>query len=211
MNHDAPLQSPELMQEFDRLREELPARYIAVTGARGGEGVTTVALGIAHALAARGPTLLAEGNLRQPTLAQKLGIQGASLADWDRTGPLPVHDLPGAPGVSVLCGGQADGKRLRDEDIAAVLGAAARQARAQFSQVVWDTPPLTFHPDLLVLAPHIDGALVVVEMDSSRVDELRFLRDVLARAQIAIIGSLLNRSGRYWPRPRRRLLLGQRR
>jgi hypothetical protein len=45
-------------------------------------------------------------------------------------------------------------------------------------------------------------------MDGSRVDELRFLRDTLARAQIPILGSLLNRSGRYWPRPRRRPALG---
>jgi Mrp family chromosome partitioning ATPase len=119
-----------------------------------------------------------------------------------------VQELPETPGLFVLCGGQEGARSLRDDDIPALLGAAARQARTQFAQVIWDTPPLTFHPDLLVLAPHVDGALVVVEMDSSRVDELRFLRDVLARAQIPIIGSLLNRSGRYWPRPRRRAVLG---
>jgi Mrp family chromosome partitioning ATPase len=203
-----PLQSAELMQEFERLREELPARYIAVTGARGGEGVTTAAVGIARALAARGPTLLAEGHLRQPTLAQQLGIQGAGLLDWDRSGPLPVHDLPGAAGVAVLCGGHGSAAPQREDDIQALLGAAAQQARTQFAQVVWDTPPLTLHPDILILAPHIEGALVVVEMDGSRVDELHFLREVLARAQIPIIGSLLNRSGRYWPRPRRRPVLG---
>ncbi len=208
MKIGAPLQSPELVQEFERLREELPARSLAVTGARGGEGVTTVALGIARALAARGPTLLAEGNFRRPALAQRLGLQGPGLLDWDRTGALPVQVLPEVPGLSVLCSGHSSAKRLSNDDIPTLLGAAAKQARTQFLQVIWDTPPLTFHPDLLVLAPHIDGALVVVEMDSSRQDELRFLRDVLARAQIPIIGSLLNRSGRYWPRPRRQPVFG---
>lgn len=192
----------ELMQEFDRLREELPARHIAVTGARGGEGASTVALGIAQALAVRGPTLLAEGNLRRPVLAQRLGLQGPGLAAWDRQGPLPIQDLPGANGLSVLCAGAP--LRAAGADDVSVLAAAAEVARSRFSQVVWDTPALIDHPDLLVLGPHIDGVLVVVEMDGSRVDELRFLRDVLARAGIPIIGSLLNRAGRYWPRPRRR-------
>ena len=208
MKFGGPLQAPDLEQEFERLREELPAGAIAVTGARGGEGVTTVALGIARALAARGPTLLAEGHLRRPTLAQRLGLQGPGLLDWDRTGALPVLDLPEVPGLSVLCGGESSARELGHDDRPTLLGAAARQARAQFAQVIWDTPPLTLHPDLLGLAPGIDGALVVVEMDRSRQDELQFLRDVLARAQIPILGSLLNRSGRYWPRPRRQPVFG---
>ena len=211
MRFDGPLQSPDLLQEFERLREELPVCAIAITGARGGEGVTTVTLGIARALAARGPTLLAEGNLRQPMLAQRLGLQGPGLLDWDRAGALPVQDLPEVPGLSVLCGGQGSARGLGRDDIPALLAAAAKRARTQFAQVIWDTPPLTLHPDLLVLAPGIDGALVVVEMDRSRQDELQFLRDVLARAQIPILGSLLNRSGRYWPRPKRQPVFGAQR
>lgn len=200
--------SVELRQEFNRLRAELPARYLAVTSARGGEGVTTVALGIAHALAARGPTLLAEGYLRQPVLAQRLGLRGSGLAGWGGSGPLPVQALPGAADVSVLCGGETPG--AAGPDAAAVLAKAAEQARSQFAQVVWDTPPLTACPDLLRLAPHIDGVIVVVEMDRTHVDELQFLRDVLARAQIPILGSLLNRCSRYWPRPgRRRAVAGR--
>ena len=199
------LPAPELMQEFERLREQLPAPHVAVTGARGGEGVTTVALALARVLATRGPTLLAEGNLRRPMLQQRLGARGATLADWDRAGPLPVHEWPGVAGLSVLFAGQAGHKPLPDEEIPAVLGAAAGMARSEYAHVVWDTPPLTRHPELLVLAPHIGGVLVVVEMDRSQIDELQFLRDVLARASIPILGSLLNRTGRYWPRPKRRL------
>ena len=196
-----PMQVPDaLMQEFTRLREELPARHIAVTGARGGEGASTVALGIARALASRGPTLLAEGNLRQPVLARRLGLNGPGLAGWDRLAPLPIQELPDSSGLSVLCAGTP--APAGHHDAAALLAAAALAARERFAQVVWDTPPLTLHADLLALGPYIDGALVVVEMDSSRVDELRFLRDALARANMPIVGSLLNRTGRYWPRRR---------
>lgn len=202
------LQSIEFTQELDRLREELPSGHLAVTSARGGEGVTTVALGLARALAARGPLLLAEGQLRHPALAQRLDLPGLCLADWDRAGPLPVQALPGVPGATVLCAGRADMQPVREDAIPVLLAAAAQRARADFAQVLWDTPPLIHHPDLLVLAPHIDGVIVVVEMDGSRVDELRFLREVLARARIPIVGSLLNRTGRYWPRSRRRHAVG---
>src|SRR5690606_41417070 len=63
-------------------------------------------------------------------------------------------------------------------------------------------PPLTRWADGLALAAECDGALVVIEMDETRHDSLLFLRDALARNRTPILGSVLNRSGRYWPRSR---------
>ncbi len=195
------VQSPAFADEFVRLRRDLGARHIAVTGAHGAEGVTSVAARLACSLSGEGRVLLAEGNLRLPSLANGLGLRGPGLLDWDLEGPLPTQVMPNHPELAVLTAGKT-GARLGVDDaqsLPARLGAAARRAREDFAFVVWDTPAATRFPDVLSVASHCDGVLVVVEMDRSRVDGLQFLRDTLERAQVRILGCVLNRSGRYWP------------
>lgn len=195
------IQSPAFADEFVRLRRDLGARHIAVTGAHGAEGVTSVAARLACSLSGEGRVLLAEGNLRLPSLANGLGLRGPGLLDWDLEGPLPTQVMPNHPELAVLTAGKT-GARLGVDDaqsLPARLGAAARRAREDFAFVVWDTPAATRFPDVLSVAGHCDGVLVVVEMDRSRVDGLQFLRDTLERAQVRILGCVLNRSGRYWP------------
>ena len=193
------LRSPALAEEFERLRRDLGARHVAIAGAEGGEGVTTVAARLAFSLAGQGRVLLAEGNLRRPSLARELKLDGPGLLDWDLQGALPTQALPGLPNVAVLTAGKA-GAEVDAASLPSRLGAAAQRARQEFDWVVWDTPAATGYPDLQAVAAHCDGVLVVVEMDRSRVDSLLFLRDTMDRAQVRILGSILNRSGRYWPR-----------
>ena len=194
------LQSPALAEEFERLRRDLGVRHVAIAGAQGGEGVTTVATRLAFSLAGQGRVLLAEGNLRRPALARELKLNGPGLLDWDLQGALPTQAVPALPQLAVLTAGS---KPLSDLDAATLparLSAAAQRARQEFDYVVWDTPAANRYPDLQAVAAHCDGVLVVVETDRSRVDSLQFLRETMDRAQVRILGSLLNRSGRYWPR-----------
>lgn len=191
------LRSPALAEEFERLRVGLAARHVMVVAAQGGEGVTTVAALLASSLASQGPVLLAEGNLRKPALARELGLDGPGLLDWDLQGPLPTQAWPGCPQLQVLTAGRAGSETV---PLATRLAAAAERARRDHAHVVWDTPPAARFPDLQALAAHNDGAVVVAEVDRSRIDSLQFLRDALQRARLPILGSVLNRSGRYWPR-----------
>jgi len=193
------LRTPALNEEFERLRRDLAARHIAVAGASGGEGVSSVAARLACGLADQGQVLLAEGNVRRPSLARELGLAGPGLLEWDQQAPLPVHSLPDFPGLAVLTAGRP-GTPIDAATLPARLTAAAQRARQDYGWVVWDTPPAARYPDLLALAAHCEGVLVVVEMDRSRIDSLQYLRDTLDRAQLRVLGSLLNRSGRYWPR-----------
>lgn len=200
------IQSPAFADEFERLRIDVGARHIAVTGAHGAEGVTSVATRLACSLSGAGRVLLAEGNLRFPSLAVGLDLKGPGLLDWNLQGPLPTQAMPGHPELAVLTAGKTGVQPLATDvaqTLQARLAAAARRAREDFDFVVWDTPAATRFPDLLAVASHCDGVLVVVEMDRSRVDGLQFLRDTLERAEVPILGCVLNRSGRYWP-PRTR-------
>lgn len=207
------LNSRSLAEEFVRLRGELAAlqpspRHIVVLGPVGGEGVTSVAVRLAVALATAespGRVLLAEGNARKPSLARALGTASVpGLLGWDQQAALPVQPFPGIEALSLMVVGQPEGRALGPE-WGACLSAAARRARADFDQVVWDVPAITRWSDGLTLAAESDGALVVIEMDETRIDSLNFLRDALDRNRTPILGSVLNRSGRYWPRAPRSL------
>lgn len=195
------LHTPALQEEFERLGGTLRADHVAATAASGGEGVTTVAALLACSLAASGPVLLVEANLRHPALAHELALHGPGLLDWDGSGPLPVHTLPGWPQLTILTAGSGAASPAAG---AARLSAVARRVRADFARSVWDTPAAARHPDLQALSGFCDGALVVAEMDRSRIDHLLFLRETLQRAQLPILGSVLTRSGRHWPRSKLR-------
>lgn len=191
--------SPQLIAECRRMEPALRGRRIVVTGSQGGEGVSTLANALAFALSGSGRILLAEGNLRSPCLALELGLTGAGIAQWEFDSPLPLQTVSERPNLAILTAGKP-AAGTDDAAIAERLSKAAEMAHAMFDTVIWDCPPLTTYPDLLAVGPKVDGAVVVVEMDRSRADGLHFLRDALDRAEIPLLGSMLNRSGRYWPR-----------
>ena len=149
-----------------------------------------------------GKVLLAEGNVRQPSLAQVLGCPAhPGLLNWDAASPLPVLEISRPQALSVMVAGESGNPQslLALDDR---LQKAAEKARESFDMVIWDAPAMTRWSDAVALAGACDGVIVVIEMDETRVDALRFLRDTLARHRIPILGSVLNRTGRYWPRRR---------
>lgn len=197
-----------LADEFARLRSEIAAmepmpRHIVVLGCAGGEGATTVAAHLALAMCGHngaGRVFLAEANVRSPSFASGLGLApGPGLLDWDLHSPLPMQALEGVPGLKIMTAGGrpalSSGPTIEER-----LEAACARARADFGFVVWDAPAATRYADGLKLAAQCDGVLVVVEMDQSRVDGLRYVRTALERNRARILGSVLNRTGRYWPR-----------
>jgi Mrp family chromosome partitioning ATPase len=212
MTLTALLRTGAFADEFARLRNDVAAltpspRHVVILGAAGGEGVTTVAAHLALALTGlqqAGRVLLADGNLRRPSLERQLELPpGPGLMDWDLSAPLPTRPLPGVPGVQVLTAGSAAAS-AGGPSIEARLSAACVRARNDFAASVWDAPPVLDYSDGLDLAAASDGALVVIEMDRTRVGGLQYLRSAIERRHAVLLGSLLNRTGRYWPRAPRR-------
>lgn len=192
------LRTPALHEEFERLRGGVHASHVLVAAASSGAGASSVAALLACSLAGIGSVLLGEGNLRRPCLSSALQLDGPGLLDWDGQGPLPTQLMAEWPGLQILTAGR--GALPHGGNLPKLLDAAARQARRQFERCVWDSPAASLYPDMQALAAHCDGALVIAEMDRSHIDSLLFLRDTLHRARLPILGSVLNRSGRYWPR-----------
>jgi len=160
-----------------RIGEEGRFHVIGIVSAVSGEGKTTVALGLATALArATGQrVLLVEADLRKPAIEKYLGLARApGVSEWlSGSNAGPVRMLAGWP-VGVLPAGTARLETmdaLGSERMAALL-ATARDA---FTYVIVDCPPLTPVADAVALQEFLDGLLMVVRARHAP-------REALARA-----------------------------
>ncbi|MCI6557494.1 AAA family ATPase [Schaalia hyovaginalis] len=83
--------------------EEARGRVVAVWGASGAPGRSTLALGIAHALAEDAPTILIDGDLRNPSLAHMAGIpvDSSGIAALARMALRGALDEPGLEGALI--------------------------------------------------------------------------------------------------------------
>lgn len=163
-------------EQYRALRLVLEERHktdaltiFAVSSATPGDGKTTTAINLAAALAQDPETLvlLAEVDIRRPSLATYLGLGHA-------TGPVLVDAIQN-PGLalknltqwhtrfnfSILLAGKppdAPYEVLKSPRLKQVL----EEARRQYDYVVLDTPPAVPIPDCRILAKLVDGFLMVV-------------------------------------------------
>jgi capsular exopolysaccharide synthesis family protein len=151
---------------------------IGVVSAVPGEGKTTVALGLAAALARTNPhrVLLLEADLRQPSLERYLGLPRVSgVSDWlsGTSSNVPVRTIS-PPGFSVITAGRQPLQRselIGSDRMATLLGAC----QLSFGFLVVDCPPLSPVADAVALQDLLDGFLLVVRARTAP-------RDVITRA-----------------------------
>jgi capsular exopolysaccharide synthesis family protein len=192
--------------DYRRLRATLlfaPAysdvRTIAVTATGHGEGATRVAVGLARALAAEGETrvLLVEANLRTPAFARTLPVpRSPGLAEYlaGEASPsaliVPVRDW----NLSVISAGY----RPAVIDCEAIATAIS-EVMMQFDFVIIDLPPVNRYADAAILAPKVDGVIIVVEADRTPVADAESAKKSLDRVGARIFGVVLNRRRSYVP------------
>jgi capsular exopolysaccharide synthesis family protein len=200
-------------QRFFNVDRDL--RVVLVASPAPGEGKSTIARHLAEAAARLGSrVLLIEADLRQPTLAQQLGIQsGPGLAGvliganqiQEAIQSVPVESPPGegATGrkLELLVAGEVlppnPGELLGSTAMKMVLA----QAKSTFDFVVVDTPPLVAVSDAFPLLSMVDGVAVVGWIGRSRRDGAQQLREVLASSGAPTLGVIANASKASLPKP----------
>jgi Mrp family chromosome partitioning ATPase len=169
-------------------------RRVGVVGTNAGEGTTTVALGLARALA-RHPkrrVLLLELDLGRPTLDDELGLEppATGLRQYlAGRSEIPVLRRFRPPGFWILSAGrQGDTSDAPPpfERLASLLRATDRV----FDYVVADCPPVLAGGLAAALQDHLDGLVYVVR---SRRAERATIRRAFALLQPdRIVGVVLN-------------------
>jgi polysaccharide biosynthesis transport protein len=172
-----------------------PLDTLMVTSAAPGEGKTTVAVDLSHAVALAGRrVVLVELDLRRPTFAEHFGLDTRSglttaLAQDTPLTELLVEPFPDLPNFSVLPVGRIPhnpSELLGWPGIAEIISELA----AGESMVVIDAPPLNPVADAQVLLNNsaIHGTILVARVGHATRDQVRRARMILDRHIVEPVG-----------------------
>lgn len=178
-------------------RTEGVGQLLVITSAQPSEGKTTMAINTAVALAEDGAkVLLIDADLRHPSVAHHLGIEGAAgLAHVlsGQMGPKDVVQSYWKPNLHILPGGK------RPANAGVLLGSETmklmvEQALTQYDYVIIDTASLTVSNDGAVFGRWAKGLLLVVSRNVCEKKSLQEASDTLATAQVPVLGFIFNRA-----------------
>jgi len=173
-----------------------PLRTLLITSAGAEEGKSTNVANLAVTLAEREiRTIVVDCDLRHPVqheifgLPNERGLTSLFLDERARANP-PLQEV-GVDNLWVLPSGplppipsQLLGSRRLAEIIASLNEGA--------DMVLFDAPPLIAVPDASMLAPHVDGVLLVVSAGRTKREHLRRAQQRLARVQAHLVGAIMN-------------------
>lgn len=176
---------------------------VLIASAVHGEGASTVAREIASLLCRDGSAqgVLVDANLRSPSqhLAFRLERTGG-LAELATQGLAPEAAVRHDPGstLAVVTAGRPAGSPTSILGLAP-FKAAIEQFRARFDWVIIDGPPITVYSDAAILAPLVDGVVLVVEAEKTRWEVVSQAKRTLEESGGLILGAVLNRQRFHIP------------
>jgi capsular exopolysaccharide synthesis family protein len=192
----------------------IAGRVIAVTSARGGEGVSTISRRLALSLTHRlGDTLLVDAHLcrasNEPTegrvaapapglaeaIAETSAIESLIALDEKKR----MHLLPAGycAGHSMLLVASSNFDRLM------------LLLRRRYKWIVIDAPPIALVQDAAAISRAADGTIIVVRAEYTRAEVIAEAQRVITRAGGKILGAVLNRRRYHIPNWIYRTLYGQ--
>ena len=176
---------------------------IVVGGAGRAAGATTVAVGLAAALAVtvRAPGLLVDGNLRQPSLHTKFHVErapGLTEVVRDGVGLGHVAHATAVPRLTLL----TSGSEVKSPQSFYQLPAFREQLAAwtrDHTYVIFDSAAFGPVADSISLAQAVTGAVMVVEAGRTVREVAAETAEEMRRAGIRVLGAVLNRRRFYVP------------
>lgn len=175
---------------------------LQVTSSSPGDGKSTVAANLAVAIAGVGiPTLLVDADFWAPCQHLIFEVPNHKGLSTMMSSPPPKSNgtdvlLPAIPtqfrNLTLLPSGPAPPGPT--EMMHARIKATVRELRADRSFVVIDSPPILSVSDASLIAPHADGAIVVVNAGKTKAASLRQAIDRLLMAKGRLTGVVLNQT-----------------
>lgn len=188
-------------ESFRRLRTNLrfasvdeEIRSMVITSSNAGEGKSTIATSLAQVLAqSNTPTILIDADLRRPTVATVLGIDGKVGLSEVLSGQVSLEDALVAskiPGLYVLPSGRIP------PNPSEMLGSEAMKSIISLLStdyiVVIDAPPLLPVTDAAVLSTRVDGVVLVATAGRTRREDVSAARDMIDQVNGRLLGTVLN-------------------
>jgi len=194
--------TPAVSEAFQTLRASLmyfnidrPLTSVLITSPFKGDGKTTVATNLAHALARAGKdVILVDTDLRHPQVAARFGAVrdaglGTALVGEDRVEDV-IGEVPTQDGrLRILPSGRAapnPSELLGSERMRSLLAELSESC----DLVIIDTPPALVVSDAIPLFEQVSGVVVVGRVGQTTRDAMRRLTHVIATARGAVLGAV---------------------
>ncbi|MBY0526630.1 MAG: polysaccharide biosynthesis tyrosine autokinase [Gemmataceae bacterium] len=173
-------------------------QLIQVTSGLKGEGKSTIAANLAISIAQSGKrTLLIDADLRRPTLHKLFNLpstHGLVSIITNDCKPEEVVVSSAVPNLWVLGCGRPP-PNPAEVLTSALFHDLLESFRAEYDFVIVDSPPLLVVTDPSVIAPIVDGVLLVVRMGANARQPAERSREVLKTLGANIVGAVVNDVG----------------
>lgn len=170
-------------------------RVFVISSSVAGEGKSTVAANLGAALALAGDsTCIVECDLRRPTMAARLGLDGEVGTTSVLIGRLTLDEALqryGDTGLRVLTSGPRPpnpSELLQSQSMEKLV----EELRERFAVVLLDAPPLLPVTDAALLAARADGLVAVVRHGRTTRDQLRHALDRVETVGASCVGVVMN-------------------
>jgi capsular exopolysaccharide synthesis family protein len=184
--------------QFLRVADEplAGAHVLSITSSLAGEGKSTVSSNLALALAQTGArVLLVDADLRRPTIAGLLGVEGSVGLTTVLAGQAPLADVVqpwGEEGLHVLPSGALPPNPAELLG-SPVMSRLVEQMRERYDYVVFDSAPLLPVADAVVLSRLVDGTVLVVQAGRVRTGQVAQALSNLDQVSAPVLGLVVNR------------------
>lgn len=173
-----------------------PLRTLVVTSASPSDGKTSVVANLATVLAQNSKkVVIVDSDLRRPrlhkifSLSNRLGLSDYFLRPADQlTGVIKKTKIEG---LSIITSGSLPPNPSELLNSARMME-VVKLLSTHFDTLIMDTPPLLAVTDALVLAPRVDGVILVMDPTKTKRGEIRHAIEQLQRVNANLLGVVLN-------------------
>lgn len=173
-----------------------PIRTIMMTSTIPNEGKTTVSKNLAIAIASGGKrVLLVECDMRRRSMADELGVRAQSGIYAVLSRQVDLDEAVVSTSQPNLYFLDAEPHIPNPADILASsrFRKLVESMRDDFDYVIFDTPPVGAFVDAAIVGALVDASILVVRNNFVKRQELLDAVDQLKRADVRLIGTVLNR------------------
>jgi len=185
-----------LVQRVFLARPEVAPQVVVFTSPQSGTGCSWVCTRTAEVLAERFPkaVCVVDGNLRSPAMHRYFLLENNRGLAQALVGKEPILDYVqevASQNISVLTTGAPTLEMTPSLSNGAVQRLA--ELRQRFTYLLIDSPATNLYADVTLLSSVSDGAILVLEADSTRRDAALQAKDVLLAAKFRLLGAALNK------------------
>lgn len=173
-------------------------QIIVITSAVPQEGKSVSVLNLGMVMAENGEhrILIADADFRRSSIASMVGMDDVPGLAHVLSGEAELRDAirpTPFPNLKILPAGRLKRKNYAELLGGSLLRSALEQFRGAFDYTFVDTPPITTVADVGLLAPHCDGAILVIEMRRTPEPAVQQAVRTLQTNNVKILGTVLSR------------------